>query len=125
MKFTTKPKNATPCDYAFYIRIHAAEANKENTESNIVHDCTAEELYANYSDRCDITFTVYDPYMNIITKNSDLSIAPIGQDTEGSYDVIETEGENYLNGIRFNGGIKTMANTSSNGRVQTVVLNHS
>ncbi len=95
-----------------FIRIHPSFTNKEQTEATLNSDCTRENLYANYSDKCNVTFTTKDSFENTIRVGSLLGLDPLDQDTEAEngYDVLGQKGENYLNGIRLTGATPLLKN---------------
>ncbi len=89
-----------------YIRIYPAEADKTQTESSLNHNCTNGDLYANLADACQVSFITQDRFENVIAQNSSMTAFAQTQDTEGSYDVVTEMGNNYLNGVRLQGGSK-------------------
>ncbi len=84
-----------------FITIKPAEADKSMIESTMLNNCNEDGLYANLQDSCQLNIIAQDRFENLIATNSPLTIVVDNQNIDGSYDIIETLGNNYPNGIRL------------------------
>ncbi len=110
LRIFDKAGNASTEEILF-IRIYPSFTDKSETEAGMISTCINDllgnprELYANFEDTCIVKFIPKDAYGNVVRKNSLLGLDILGQDIEGSYDVLGELGNNFENGIRISDDI--------------------